>query len=392
MRLVQCLRHAFGWGRLLPVLGLLAMFPDTAAVAATVAAADQNGGYSAKVLAQAVREWTPPPALKGEFEVRIKVALDDAGRLVQCGITKPSGLEALDASACGAVRKAGSFGTPPYGLPIDVHLVFWTGTPKSGMNSEPLSPAQKLMAEEKERAQTDRLIAGEKASIHEDIARQRAEAAAKAQGRELPEATVAPVDRPTAKSLGVADSQAKMGQKGGPSTGSGAKRQSSPVLVADSGDKAGARPQLSSGSGLSDDEKMLHIPLATPAQQEAAQNDNQAAIAKARAEEHARLKKQGSSKTDVAQEESRRRYISRVAYALRKAITVPKEAEPGRYQATVNISFERDGTITGAEIAKASTSRLIDKYILQGIQKTGKIETPPSFVGNSLELTFTIRR
>jgi outer membrane biosynthesis protein TonB len=35
----------------------------------------------------------------------------------------------VDASACAAVKAAGNFATPPYNLPIDVFLHFWTGQP-----------------------------------------------------------------------------------------------------------------------------------------------------------------------------------------------------------------------------------------------------------------------
>ena len=45
---------------------------------------------------------------------------------------------ALDISACEAVKATESYGTPPYSMPIDVYLSFWTGTPRA--KSAPAAP------------------------------------------------------------------------------------------------------------------------------------------------------------------------------------------------------------------------------------------------------------
>ncbi|WP_165067101.1 TonB family protein [Desulfovibrio sp. ZJ200] len=111
------------------LLGALVFTPDSASGAA-LAAADQNDGYSGKVLDKVLAVWAPPPALKGEFEVRVRISLDGQGKVLACTPTRTSGMDALDRSACGAVRQIAGFGTPPYGMPLDVHLAFWTGTPR----------------------------------------------------------------------------------------------------------------------------------------------------------------------------------------------------------------------------------------------------------------------
>lgn len=110
----------------LGALILLAASAFTAAPAfsAALAAADQNGGYSGKVLDKVIAVWAPPPALKGDFEIRVRVSLDGQGKVLECKPTKTSGMEALDGSACGAVRQIAAFGTPPYGMPLEVHLGF----------------------------------------------------------------------------------------------------------------------------------------------------------------------------------------------------------------------------------------------------------------------------
>ena len=81
--------------------------------AAAMAAADASGGYAGKMLNKVVEIWAPPPALKGDFQVQVKVALDGTGHVQNCTPARPSGMEALDSSACGAVRQIGSFGKPP---------------------------------------------------------------------------------------------------------------------------------------------------------------------------------------------------------------------------------------------------------------------------------------
>ena len=131
----------------LAVLLTTLLFTAVPAAGASLAAADQNGGYSGKVLDKVIAVWAPPPALKGEFEVRLKVSLDGQGKVLNCAPTKASGMEALDSSACGAVRQAAPFGTPPYGMPLDVHLAFWTGMPKGKAKTETLSNEEAMRAE-----------------------------------------------------------------------------------------------------------------------------------------------------------------------------------------------------------------------------------------------------
>ena len=142
----------------LAVLLTTLLFTAVPAAGASLAAADQNGGYSGKVLDKVIAVWAPPPALKGEFEVRLKVSLDGQGKVLNCAPTKASGMEALDSSACGAVRQAAPFGTPPYGMPLDVHLAFWTGMPKGKAKTETLSNEEAMRAEVLARDKAERLM------------------------------------------------------------------------------------------------------------------------------------------------------------------------------------------------------------------------------------------
>mgnify|MGYP001079001384 FL=1 len=98
------------------------------AAAAAMAAADQVGGYSNQVLEKVSRVWQPP-ADPADRTVRIRVSVDADGKVSKCQPVASSALAAMDKSACAAVREAEHFGVPPYGMPIDVYLTFWTGRP-----------------------------------------------------------------------------------------------------------------------------------------------------------------------------------------------------------------------------------------------------------------------
>ncbi|MDO5484400.1 MAG: TonB C-terminal domain-containing protein, partial [Desulfovibrionaceae bacterium] len=79
--------------------------------AASVAVADAGGGYSGKVLEKVIAVWAPPKSLKGEHSLAVRATIDESGKLQNCTTTRKSGLDALDVSACAAVRKAAPFGT-----------------------------------------------------------------------------------------------------------------------------------------------------------------------------------------------------------------------------------------------------------------------------------------
>ena len=120
---------------------LLWAVPDTARAA--LAAADHSSGYSGIVLAQIAPLWQPP-ADSTPRTAHVRVHIDAQGRVNSCAPTVPSGNPALDASVCAAVRAAGKFASPPYSLPIDIFLHFWTGQPnvQTGQTSQHTGAAQ----------------------------------------------------------------------------------------------------------------------------------------------------------------------------------------------------------------------------------------------------------
>lgn len=110
--------------------------------AASALAVSQNDGYSGHVMDKVLAVWAPP-ATSEDRQLRLCVSLDGEGRVIECKAVRPSGLPALDASGCAAVREAAPFGTPPYGMPLDVYFSFWTGRPKgkSAAAPAPTAPA-----------------------------------------------------------------------------------------------------------------------------------------------------------------------------------------------------------------------------------------------------------
>lgn len=109
-------------------LGLTAATP-AAALAAAIAAADHQEGYAGVVLGKLCEIWTPP-ADTGNRMVRVRISVNGDGSVLGCTPTQRSGVPALDASVCEAAKKLGKLETPPYAMPIDVHLAFWSGTPR----------------------------------------------------------------------------------------------------------------------------------------------------------------------------------------------------------------------------------------------------------------------
>lgn len=121
-------------GLFLAVLGLLCLARPAPAA---VAAADQSSGYAGLVLDKVSRHWQPP-ADSTPRTAHIRVRIDSGGRVVSCAPTAPSGNPALDASLCAAVKAAGGFAEPPYSMPIDVFLHFWTGQPGQASERAPV--------------------------------------------------------------------------------------------------------------------------------------------------------------------------------------------------------------------------------------------------------------
>ena len=119
-------RRSVRGAALLLALTLAAPLP---ASAAAIAAADHQEGYAGVVLGKLCEIWTPP-ADTGSRMVRVRISVNGDGSVLGCTPTQRSGSPALDNSVCEAARKLGKLDTPPYAMPIDVHIAFWSGTPR----------------------------------------------------------------------------------------------------------------------------------------------------------------------------------------------------------------------------------------------------------------------
>lgn len=130
----HAVRRIFASCSLICILTIfLAIFQICAAAsAATVATVDQLDGYSNSVLEKVVANWNPP-AVKGPYQLRVQISLDDTGKAADCKVLKKSPYPALDAYACQKIRKESPFGTPPYGMPVETYFAIWS----DGMGNMP---------------------------------------------------------------------------------------------------------------------------------------------------------------------------------------------------------------------------------------------------------------
>lgn len=387
------------------LLGALAFTPAPVSGAA-LAAADQNGGYSGKVLDKVLAAWAPPPALKGEFEVRVRISLDGQGKVLDCKPTKTSGMEALDSSACGAVRQISGFGTPPYGMPLEVHLAFWTGMPKGKAPSRTLSSEEAMRAEVMARAKAEGVMGERQASSVEERARERAEAIARTSGQSLPEVQAAPVAPPARAKAAGSKARSGKGSSARLSDDSAAtvlikapREKSSHKAEAAAAKKSGARPGApqapslpenadkktseppTSPMGLTDEEMRLtpSAPEPTAKGRPAQPSENASS-------------RNGGVKAQDKYDPRYRKYLSGVARDLRNAMFIPAETAPGTYYATVRLLLEPTGAIKKATLLESSGDKLLDRFVLQGIRRANSVPPPPTGLGASLEITFTLVR
>lgn len=113
------------------LMALLCSPFSSTAQAAAMLSADQGSGYSGQVLEKVAKNWQAPQ-YSSDHTVRVRVSIDGDGKVLSCKPEQSSNLALMDKSACAAVHAAEKFSPPPYGMPMDVFLTFWTGLPKGG--------------------------------------------------------------------------------------------------------------------------------------------------------------------------------------------------------------------------------------------------------------------
>ena len=391
------------------------------AFAASAASADQST-YAGNMLDKIIEIWAPPPALKSDFRVRLKVSVNSRGQVEDCKPVKSSGLEAFDNSVCGAVRQIGSFGTPPYGAPTDIHLTFWNGTPKGKPKPETLNTEEALRAEVKARSKAEAAQGDTRAEAAEDRARERAEAIAKAGGKDMPEVRPAPVAPRAAQK---ADDNSKK-------TATNSQR-----LAAGQHSDSGPATQVIGKSGQSVETKSANTrQTPQPASQSRKQAENlptygdpafgghgdlveagEAQQAEAARQQATRApaaptapaqttQKAGSAKAEASTEPAgrvvapatgeaaadRTKYRRDVARQLRDSVLIPAETEPGEYQTKLRLTISPQGEITDFKVITPTGDKLLDKYVQRGIRRAGSLPPPPAEVGGTLDITLTLVR
>ena len=142
-----------------------------------------SGGVSGEDYAQSVfrrlgEVWVAPQGLHGDFRTEIVLSIDSSGMLSDCRVVRPSGLEALDSSTCGAAYKIGRFAPPPDGQPIDLVCSFQI----QKTQAEEDDPDKALMEEVRAHARRQTEYRTREAGYAEEDARARAEAAARERG------------------------------------------------------------------------------------------------------------------------------------------------------------------------------------------------------------------
>lgn len=388
---------------ILSCLVAVALYSATVAgaFAASAASADQST-YAGNMLDKIIEIWAPPPALKSDFRVRLKVSINSRGQVEDCKPVKSSGLEAFDNSVCGAVRQIGSFGTPPYGAPTDIHMTFWNGTPKGKPRVETLNSEEAMRAEVKARSKAEAALGDTRAEAAEDRARERAEAVAKSGGKDMPEVRPAPVaPRPAQK----ADDNSKkpatnnqrhmagMNNENGPATqvmgtsGQPADPKSAPSRQAPSAAGQNRKPADNLAT-YGDPALGGHGDAGEAGVTQQAATKTETAKAEATPEQAGRVVAPASGD----QSAERAKYRKDVTRQLRDNVLIPAETEPGEYQTKLRLTISPQGEITDFKVITPTGDKLLDKYVQRGIRRAGSLPPPPAEVGGTLDITLTLVR
>ena len=364
------------------------------AFAASAASADQST-YAGNMLDKIIEIWAPPPALKSDFRVRLKVTVNGRGQVEDCKPVRSSGLEAFDSSVCGAVRQIGSFGTPPYGAPMDVHLTFWNGTPKGKPKAETLSSEEALRAEVKARNKAEAALGDTRAEAAEDRARERAEAIARANGKDAPEVRPAPV-APAPAPKASAESKKKGAKAPASAQADNAPAtqligRSSPTAAEQAAPAAKEKParQVDNLPTYGDPDMAAASPAA-PAQAQA--KTDAAPALSGRAAVAAPGPTASGATASGASGVDRVKYRRDATRQIRDVILIPAETEPGEYQTRLRLTISPQGEITDFKVISPTGDKLLDKYVQRGIRRAGSLPPPPAELGGTLDITLTLVR
>lgn len=96
--------------------------------------------------------------------------------------------------------------------------------------------------------------------------------------------------------------------------------------------------------------------------------------------------------SEKARYSTKERYISKITWDLRNAMYVPEQAKHGTYHTRVRIECDKVGNILSSSILESSGNDLVDKYVMQGIERAKKVVPPPEEYGRTFDLNFSLTR
>ncbi|MBQ9405116.1 MAG: TonB C-terminal domain-containing protein [Desulfovibrio sp.] len=337
------------------ILVIMTCFLYSQGHAATIVGASLDGKYAAKVVAAVIDAWTPPPALKNDFTVCVQMTIDENGRVAACNILSSSGLEAFDTAACGAVKKSGPFGTPPYAQPVDIYMTFWNGVPKGRETGMLLDSDAAMRAEILSRTRANAARGEQHATAVENLARLRAEAAARDSGKDLP--TIRP------KSPPIPPAKPKPAS---------APRRLRPTFATEDAQHAQASQHIGST------QKPAPKPInASPKVQ------GTKPVTASSSERTAAQGQKGDALTAYRNEAEAR---------LRKVVVIPAQTAPGSYTARLRLHMAPNGTIARFSTLSSSGNIYLDKAIRSGIRRLGRLPPPPEAAKGIVDIALTLTR
>ena len=341
-------------------------------LAAVIMSSGQDEGYSGKVMDKVIAKWSPPKQLKKESSLRLSVSIDGEGEVMDCRVRKSSGLEALDASACAAVKAAAPYGSPPYGMPAEIFLAFWSGSPDSVVTPDPVLRSP-------DTSQADAATA--KSVSANERARMLAEKAAAKTGKPLEPAAKNSAN-PAKVTVPVSAGKNGASPKAQPRVKHDAPNpaQATPDVVKDSKKAVQPIPEAKSESPSQKSEKAPQAATKTAGAKAPQKNSDTIPLYKS------------GQPVQTKYPEEYQNYLAQVVWQLRRNMIIPQDPAPGIYYLTAKLDVDKNGLIKNVSIISSSGNDVMDSYALRDIKRAKKILPPPAGLGESLDLTFKLVR
>ena len=351
-------------GVLFCVLFFQCILTESCQATTLAGAIDTESGYAQGVLDKVMQKWSPP-ALRGSYSVRVKVSLDGSGRVTSCKAVRSSSIEVFDQVVCSAVHAAGPFGRTSYEAPLDLYLTFSLGA-KEPKKNEGVSDIDALRAEMNARSKAEREQAERSAGAVEDRARERALAAARSQGKDLPEIHAQPLAQHPKNAQSETKKPEQPGKKekevGQP------KEVSQTAPVEERPLRTGVRepvpprplPTYGEYGGVRD----AHAdPSLLTSSSVSAPRDEKALI-------EARLKK----------------YTALLERYLNRVLVLPPKVPSGEYSMIMKVGVASDGKITEVGVIRSSGDETADAAMLRSVKQSRSVPAPPKSIGNSFQV------